>query len=344
MVREPRHCRAAPPPAQPRRVQGRRLAPRRALRALGHGRVRLQGRHDRHRGGASCCRRSNGSTAVAIVRQRDRRALRERARVDDRRRAHVVVRALVAPPVHGARAAGHARRGARRARRARHRRGGQLPRRAHAQVLQRAIRLRERRPSRWPPTSASAPSRFRSTRAHRSRGRSRGRRARRDARRRCDEPGQRCRHSVVVPLYNEEANVRELAERLVPVLEQTRQALRDRLRRRRQPRPDVGHGARAVAARSRASSSSASRATTVKRRRCKRASCARRAAGSSRWTAICRTRPKSSSSCSQKRDEGFEIVYGVRAEAQRPAAPRARVAPDDVGHEAACSASSCPKT
>ena len=28
-------------------------------------------------------------------------------------------------------------------------------------------------------------------------------------------------HSVVVPLYNEEANVRELAGRLVPVLEQT---------------------------------------------------------------------------------------------------------------------------
>src|SRR5690606_14204100 len=98
----------------------------------------------------------------------------------------------------------------------------QLPGRAHAPPLPRALRIRapslpERMGDRRADDLLAA-----SSQAHRSAGRSRRRSPFRHAgSARSDGFVKGIEHSVVIPLLNEEGNVRELYERLVAVLEAT---------------------------------------------------------------------------------------------------------------------------
>ena len=161
-VRDPRRRRPAPPPAQPRRLEGRRLAPRRAVRALGHGRARLQGGHDRHRSGdaapadrpARCASRSSGKRSSSATRApwRSHRDIELMSWTG--RSSHHLFPVLVPPGLRDQVLDGLGR--------ARDRRGGELPRRAHAAILSRDDSATRATPFPWRPTSANAPSRSRS--------------------------------------------------------------------------------------------------------------------------------------------------------------------------------------
>ena len=109
-------------------------------------------------------------------------------------------------------------------------------------------------------------------------------------------------------------------------------AVRAPLRRRRLARPHARAPAEARRARRRASASSASPATTGRRPPSRRSTSTRAAGGSSRWTATCSTRPRRSRRLVAKKDEGYDVVYGVREGRQGLALPRRRLAHDAVGH------------
>jgi glycosyltransferase involved in cell wall biosynthesis len=124
-------------------------------------------------------------------------------------------------------------------------------------------------------------------------------------------------HSVVVPVYNEEGNVRELAERLVPVLERTRKTFEivfvDDGSRDQTPAM-----VRALAARD-------PRIKLIRFSRNYGQEAAVQAGiirASGRWIVQMdgdlQNPPEELAKLLDKRDEGYEIVYGVRAERNDP--------------------------
>src|SRR4051794_3325249 len=124
-------------------------------------------------------------------------------------------------------------------------------------------------------------------------------------------------HSVVIPLYNEEANVRELAERLLPVLERAGKPFEILF---------VDDGSRdQTAAMVRALSSADRRIKLIRFARNYGQEAAvqagiLRAAG--RWViqmdGDLQNPPEELHKLLAKRDEGFEIVYGVRHKRKDP--------------------------
>jgi dolichol-phosphate mannosyltransferase len=124
-------------------------------------------------------------------------------------------------------------------------------------------------------------------------------------------------HSVVVPLYNEEANVRELAGRLVPVLEKTGKSFEVVF---------VDDGSRdQTAAVVRALSMSDPRIKLIRFARNYGQEAAVQAGilrASGRWIiqmdGDLQNPPEELDKLLEKRDEGFEIVYGVRRKRKDP--------------------------
>jgi dolichol-phosphate mannosyltransferase len=124
-------------------------------------------------------------------------------------------------------------------------------------------------------------------------------------------------HSVVIPLYNEEENVRELVDRLVPVLEKTRLPFEVVF---------VDDGSRdATSAMVRAASSSDPRVKLVRFARNYGQEAAVQAGilhASGRWIVQMdgdlQNPPEELSKLLAKRDEGYEIVYGVRTKRRDP--------------------------
>ncbi len=124
-------------------------------------------------------------------------------------------------------------------------------------------------------------------------------------------------HSVVVPLYNEESNVRELAGRLVPVLEQTGKPFEVLF---------VDDGSRdQTAAMVRALALTDSRIKLIRFSRNYGQEAAVQAGilrATGRWIiqmdGDLQNPPEELSKLLEKRDEGFEIVYGVRRKRRDP--------------------------
>jgi dolichol-phosphate mannosyltransferase len=129
--------------------------------------------------------------------------------------------------------------------------------------------------------------------------------------------GSAVAHSVVVPLYNEEENVRELVDRLVPVLEKTRLPFEIVF---------VDDGSRdATSAMVRAASSSDPRVKLVRFARNYGQEAAVQAGilhASGRWIVQMdgdlQNPPEELLKLLAKRDEGYEIVYGVRTKRRDP--------------------------
>jgi dolichol-phosphate mannosyltransferase len=124
-------------------------------------------------------------------------------------------------------------------------------------------------------------------------------------------------HSVVIPLYNEEGSVRELVDRLVPVLERTEQDFEIVF---------VDDGSRdQTPAMVRAASASDPRVKLVRFSRNYGQEAAVQAGilhASGRWIVQMdgdlQNPPEELTKLLAKRDEGYEIVYGVRARRRDP--------------------------
>jgi glycosyltransferase involved in cell wall biosynthesis len=124
-------------------------------------------------------------------------------------------------------------------------------------------------------------------------------------------------HSVVIPLYNEEGNVRELVDRLVPVLERTEQGFEIVF---------VDDGSRdQTPAMVRAASLSDPRVKLVRFSRNYGQEAAVQAGilhASGRWIVQMdgdlQNPPEELTKLLAKRDEGYEIVYGVRTRRRDP--------------------------
>jgi dolichol-phosphate mannosyltransferase len=124
-------------------------------------------------------------------------------------------------------------------------------------------------------------------------------------------------HSVVIPLYNEEGNVRELVDRLVPVLERTEQGFEIVF---------VDDGSRdQTSAMVRAASTTDPRVKLVRFSRNYGQEAAVQAGilhASGRWIVQMdgdlQNPPEELTKLLAKRDEGYEIVYGVRTKRRDP--------------------------
>lgn len=124
-------------------------------------------------------------------------------------------------------------------------------------------------------------------------------------------------HSVVIPLYNEQDNVRELVDRLVPVLETTRKPFEIVF---------VDDGSRdETAAMVRAASGTDPRVKLVRFAKNYGQEAAVQAGilhASGRWIVQMdgdlQNPPEEMTKLFAKRDEGFEIVYGVRTKRRDP--------------------------
>jgi len=130
-------------------------------------------------------------------------------------------------------------------------------------------------------------------------------------------PSQGLWHSVVIPVYNEEANVRELVERLVPVLEQEQKSFEIVF---------VDDGSRdGTAAMVRALSARDSRIKLIRFSRNYGQEAAVQAGilrASGRYViqmdGDLQNPPEELGKLLAKRDEGYEIVYGVRTKRKDP--------------------------
>ena len=134
--------------------------------------------------------------------------------------------------------------------------------------------------------------------------------------------------SVVVPVYNEEANLPELLRAAARGAGRPGPALRAHLRRRRQPRPVARdpEGLAARAAAGRASACSSSRATSASTRRSSPASSDVTGDVVVTLDADLQNPPEEIPKLLAKIDEGYDVVGGVRAEPPGLAAPAARLA------------------